>query len=377
MHKTLIVLGLILFSSAASLAAPSTFAAPDATCQTTPSVIGPFEPFTTHCSGFDPNKMVWVYETEPDGTAFKFGSLKVNEKGEVTFNDTNGEKPFFTLHIGVWAFTVEQLGPGGPKVHQAISRFRISGGREGVSGAGLTSNKTRLHRDEEFVLHGSGFAPFETVTAWFETPDNCSSYTSHFVDGNNGGTFENQANIATVGTRMIGNVEADGSGAFEVTLATNESVCNGVYRIVARGNSSGRGAYVDLMSEGNRIETNASLIPSKSSVFAFADTITFQATGFGASEKLNCWTTSPEGRALPFGADGSLSAIGVAADGRGVIRLTTGAHLVTPDDDFAIFGNQALMSEGSLGFWALTCKGAVSGDTATAVYKVTGGVIDP
>ncbi len=68
----------------------------------------------------------------------------------------------------------------------------------------------------------------------------------------------------------------------------------------------------------------------------------------------------------------------MGADGTGTISLTTGSYIVSPDDPFH-FGNtsDAVMSEGSLGVWKLTCKGLGSGTTAIAEYTVYGYEITP
>jgi hypothetical protein len=158
----------------------------------------------------------------------------------------------------------------------------------------------------------------------------------------------------------------------------SDQACHGTWRFAARGLNSGLGAYVEIQVTGNSVATNASLVPNRNSVFAFNDTIQFAAFGFAPNEILNCWTTSPEGRAVPFGISGSFGQIKVDGAGFGIISLTTGSYIISPDDPF-FEGVEVMpaMSEGSLGWWALTCKGADSNLVGIARYRVDGLPLTP
>jgi hypothetical protein len=374
------VLGLLLLFSLMLPMAPAASASVDAICVADPSSIGPYETTTITCAGFDANTYIATYFVEPDGTAVAFGSYKSNASGVVSFTFTNGEFPYVTLSLGTYTFVTEQLGLGGAKVRQGTTQVTVTGGKEGVSGASLTTNATVYHPGDTVILTGNGFAPNEFVTIWQNIPTPCSSYTRHYTDANNGATFENVPNFASFGTFALVTVKASASGSFVFTdTAPTAEPCKGLSSYVAHGNSSGLGATAEFTYAGNPITTNASLVPSKSTVNAFNDTITFFASGFGANEILNCWTTSPEGRAFPFGSFGSFQpGPKMGANGTGVISLTTGSHIITPDDPF--FHGQTvepLMSEGSLGVWAMTCRGIASGTYAIATYTVTGGPLDP
>jgi len=214
-------------------------------------------------------------------------------------------------------------------------------------------------------------------TLWLEFPSPCSSFTGHFTDANNGATFENIPIFGAYGTVILSNTKADTNGSFSTAVTFFADDCTGTFHIVARGNTSGFTGVLAVTVSGGPTTTNASLVASKSVVNAFNDTITFFASGFGSNETLNCWTTSPDGRAVAYGIPGSFQpGPKMGPDGSGVISLTTGSHIGSPDDP--IFqGVDPQMSEGSLGVWALTCRGIASGTYAIANYTVTGGPLDP
>jgi hypothetical protein len=243
-----------------------------------------------------------------------------------------------------------------------------------VSGAYLFADKDTYDRtSESIILYGYGFLPNEIVTLWIQKPFLCSSYTAHYVDDKNGATFENIAQYETSGTYQVDNIKADGFGEFVSERFFGIDACEGTWRYGARGNTSGWGAYTEITLTGPSVATNAWLVPSKDKVGAFNDTIQFWASGFGANETLSCWTTSPDGRAVPYGISGSFDLIQVGADGSGVISLTTGSYIISPDDPLYVGVSVIpLMSEGSPGVWKMSCRGDLSGATAIAEYTVYG-----
>lgn len=327
-----------------------------------------------YCSGFSPLTIVNVYYVEPDGTAVAYVNAKSDAGGNVAFGWGNGFEGFFSNQLGTYTLVVQQLGLAKEILVVGQVEIKNIGDGDAVSGATLTASDSVIDRSSELMtLTGWGFAPNEVVSLWGQRPPLCSSYTSHYVDGKNGGIFENNPNYDDLSTYGLFDVKADASGAWSFTGFFGEGACEGTYRFAARGNTSGWGAYVDVQVTGPSVSTNAWLVPSSDRVGAMFDTIQFYAYGFGANEVLNCWTTGPDGRALSYGIPGSLSQIKVGADGSGVVSLSTGSYWNS--DDHPFWGDEfkfPLMSEGSLGVWKLTCRGASTGATAIAEYTVYG-----
>lgn len=369
----IVVLALVLGALAFSVPAV-THAAAGALCWADSYELAQGDSTGVYCTGFSPLTMINVYLVEPDGTAAYYADVKSDAAGNVAFGWGNGVKNQFSYLLGTYTFVVQELGLGNQVLTFGKIEIRNIGDGDHVSGAYLETDAKSYDRASQSVtLRGWGFAPGEIVSAWEQQPALCSSYTAHYVDGKNGATFENIDEVRAEGTYGIFDIKADSSGAFVISGIYFAQDCEGTWRIAARGNTSGLGAYTEFVITGPAVATNAWLVPSKSSVGAFNDTIQFWASGFGANEILNCWTTSPDGRAIPFGIPGSLDQIKVGADGSGVISLTTGSHIISPDDPF--FNGvtvQPLLSEGSLGVWKMSCNGLASGTTAIAEYTVYG-----
>jgi hypothetical protein len=374
----IMICALVLIASALGLA-PAANAADGAHCDADPDRIAQGETAFVTCEGFSPNTELYVYAAEPDGTAVGIGPVKTNLSGVANFTWTNGAKGFVSLRLGTFTFVVEELGLGGTKLRQATVNITHIGDGEHVSGASLVSDQKVYDKStESIVLTGSGFFPGEPVTLWLQEPAYCSSYTEHYVDGKNGATFENVPNYQLEQTYGVDTFPADANGGFVTVRFLSNQACHGTWRYAARGLNSGLGAYVEFDITGAKVSTSAFLFPSQDSVFAFNDTIEFLATGFAPNEILNCWSTSPEGRAIPFGIGGSLGQIKVNAFGVGFIHLTTGSHITSPDDPyFEGVEVEPAMSEGSLGWWALTCKGADSNLIGIARYRVDGLPLTP
>lgn len=326
-----------------------------------------------YCTGFSPNTIVNVYYVEAGGTAVFYGNAKTDENGSVAFGYGNGFEKFYSNQLGTYTFVIQQLGPAKSIVAFGKVEIRNTGTGDHVSGATLTSDKSVIDRtQDDLTLTGSGFAPGEVISLWGQRPTLCNSYTSHYVDGNNGFIFDNVPNVDDYSAYGLFDIKVNSAGAFAFTGSFGPDSCEGTYRFAVRGNTSNLGAYVDVSVTGHSVSTNAWLVPSKESVGALFDSIEFYASGFGANEILNCWTTSPDGRALEYGSPGSFSEIKVGADGSGVISLSTGSFWTSEDHPIFTAGKFPFMSEGSLGVWKLTCKGGATGATAIAEYTVHG-----
>ncbi|MCG3141574.1 MAG: hypothetical protein HDKAJFGB_02880 [Anaerolineae bacterium] len=327
-----------------------------------------------YCTGFSPLTYVNVYVVEPDGTAAYYADVKSNASGEVTFAWGNGVKNVYSLLLGKYTIVVQQLGLADQVMYSDQVEIENVGDGDHVAGAYLSASQEVYDITADSVtLHGWGFMPGEVVTLWIQKPALCSSYTSHYVDGNNGATFENIPNLEIEGTYQVDDIKADSAGAFTTVRNFGSGACLGTWRYAARGNTSGWGAYTDIALTGPAVSTNAWITTNKDMVGAFNDTIQFWAAGFGANETLNCWTTSPDGRAIAFGLPSSFDEIKMGPDGSGIFSLTTGSYIISPDDLF-YFGDSVtpVLSEGSLGVWKMTCRGLASNTTAIAEYTVYG-----
>lgn len=378
MRKLIVGLAVLVLFSAVFIA-PAVTQAAGVSCYAVETELAQGESTAIVCDGFTPLTHVNSYVVEPDGTAVTNGTYKSDINGQVILGWQNGVKNQFSLLLGTYTIVVQEIGLAETVLRAGTVQITHVGDGDNVSGAYLEADKTLYDRSSEFIaLTGWGFAPGEMVTLWIQKPALCSSYTSHYVDGKNGATFENIPNFAPEGTYAVDNIKANSAGSFSTARFFGADACEGVWRYAARGNTSGLGAWTEITLSGPSVSTNAWLVPSKPRVYAFNDSISFWASGFGANETLNCWTTSPDGRAVAYGINGSLSAIKMGADGSGNISLHTGSHIVSRDDPF-YFGNtvDAVMSEGSLGVWHLTCTGLASGTTAIADYTVDGYTLDP
>lgn len=373
MRKFTLLAVAILFAIMA-FGLPSATHAAGASCWADSYKLAQGESTGVYCSGFSPLTYINVYTVEPDGTAVAYIDVKSNADGNVAFGWGNGVKNVYSNLLGKYTIVAQQLGPAKQVMYSDQVEIENVGDGDHLSGAYLSASQDVYNlTSDSIILNGWGFLPGEIVTLWIQKPALCSSYTSHYTDGKNGATFENVPNFESAGTYQVDDIQANSSGAFSTFRILSVGACLGTWRYAARGNTSGWGAYVDITLTGPAVATNAWLVPSKEMVGAFNDSIDFWASGFGSNEILNCWTTSPDGRATQFGSSGSVEQIKMGAGGSGVIHLTTGSHIVSPDDPF-YFGATVnpVMSEGSLGEWKLTCRGIASGTTAIAAYTVYG-----
>lgn len=375
--KRLLILASVALLMLALLAIPMTTQADDGSCQS--GHVGTTFNFTF--SGFSPNKYVTAYLVEPGGTAVNYdlvepggtavnsGSFKTSNTGSVSIS-INSHFGDATLGLGNWKIVVEEHANGNVLVHKTIGCFTVTGGTEGVSGATLSTSETLVHPNEKLIISGTGFMPLETVSLWSGRPNSCSSFSAHYVDAKNGATYENIPVFGAWSSVAEFDIKVDAHGEFHSAVSFAPGSCAGIWNVVARGNTSKRGGSVEVALVGNRVGNTASLVASKEFVNPFNDTIFFDASDFGAKDTLSCWTTSPDGRAIEYGLPGSFQ-VGFKADASGSVRisLTTGSHLLSPDDPFAMFGTyDPQMSEGALGVWSMSCQGLPSGKIGIAHY---------
>jgi len=434
-----ILIALFLIA-AAFFGAPSvTSAAPlDALCNVSPDSANVGAVFTVTCYGFTPNGYAYAYLVEPDGSAFAYGAVKADADGTVSFgiytdfySGTAKEK------IGNWTVVVEETGLAKVVLVRGIAHYTIKGGTEGVSGAYLSADPSTVNKAEVaytyydihislpgFEQHGrltgynystttvsgSGFAPGEIVTFWWDPPQGgCSNWTEHEsyynitkfppildVDAH----FVLNYRRHPYGVEIFRNVKAASDGTVQLTLDFYHFDCEGVYHVVARGNTSGAGADTHLTLIGNPISESASLSASPNVVSALYDRVVFSGSGFAPGEHVTCWLTSPQGQtqAIPGerGFNGTRSEppsfelykdqqVKADSGGNFAFDLVTGSTYTKIDGTYIAFGTdisnttfkEPYQSEGALGEWAGTCRGDTSGNTGIARFTVAGNMLDP
>lgn len=362
MKRILLLCGILVLFVLFSIHAPTARAAADAWCNSSPAraAIGTNVVFS--CGGFDPNTYVFPYYVQPDGAA-EAGPLdyadpsKTDASGQVTFVFPTGGDGTFTFAVGKWTLVVEQLGLGHTVVHRAEGTVFITGGTEGVSGAVLRSSADSVFKGEDWVMYGSGFAPFEIVTIWGENPNGeCSTFAF------NTGIGFNDYHLDGVDSFYNGDIKADAAGNFTADWGSFfPEDCQGKWHFVARGNASKRGADTFVTVKGLGVKESAYLVADKNPVMALFDTLSLTGWGYAAGEHITCWTTDPQGRAVILGES--------KADAGGNMTFSWYTGSFVP--------GFPVTSQGPLGEWAATCKGDSSGEIGIAHYRLTGNPVDP
>jgi len=315
--------------------------------------------FGIYCSDFPANTWLWVYTVQPDGAAEAWGSIKTDESGNVAFGAASKYGNAAAMALGTWTVVVEQRGLANAILYQAEAEFRVTGGTEGVAGAYLWTDVDQVEKEDAFWVYGSGFGANEIVTVWYEFPNgDCSSTTWHLQP------VLNYPIVLGLSTEILGDVKTDASGSFAFWMGFNPVACEGKYRLVARGNSSGWGDETWVTITGHAVTETAWLVATKDVVAAMMDTQSFVGTGFGANEPISCWLRSPQNQALSVT---DLQSIKSDSGGAFSFGIWTGSF----------YPGLAYWSEGALGVYAMTCRGDVSGATGIAEFTVTGGTFDP
>ncbi|MBI4671489.1 MAG: hypothetical protein HY741_07465 [Chloroflexi bacterium] len=266
---------------------------------------------------------------------------------------------FGAAALGTWTLVVEEKGLANSIINRAEAKTRVTGGTEGVSGALLWADADTYEKGDVITLNGSGFAANEIVTVWFEFPNgDCSSSTYHLLP------VFNIPVINGLSTEILGNVKTDASGSFAAGFWFNPVACEGKYRLVARGNSSGWGDETWVTVTGHTVTETAWLAADKDVVAAMMDTVSFTGWGFGANESISCWLRAPQNQVLSVT---DFTTVKSDSSGAFSFSILTGS----------VFPGFAFWSEGALGVYAMTCRGNASGATAIAEFTVTGGTFDP
>lgn len=433
MKRILLVLAAILFVLGLAIVPQSTtFAAADATCSSDPSSGPVGTTFVITCWGYTPASYVYAYLVEPTGVATPLfesnGAIKVREDGSITYSQSSKYGNASTLQVGTWGFVAEELGLAKTVLHRGETWFTITGGTEGVNGAALSASPTTINKPEKAYGHfdfgfgyflttepsapvtlaGSGFMPGEIVTYWVEPPGGgCPSMTRHnSVDY--GAVIPGVAALYQrvdfntplydgLGAQFFADAKADENGQANVQAVFFVYACEGPYRFVARGNTSGNGAETWVTVIGNAVSTNAWLTADPTSASAMFGTIHFSGAGFGANEHVTCWLTTPQGRTIGYPEEYFFSyslpdehlrnqAIMANANGDIAFSFVSGSYYEKIHETLLIGGvsqsfdgtfQLPIQSEGALGEYAMSCRGDSTGNTAIARFTLTGGFVDP
>ncbi len=370
-----LVLMLLAYSPAPVQAQTGTY------CITSPATGSIPQVFTIDCFGFTPGAYLYPYVVEPDGTAgsgelYGLKALRTNQDGRATFQFYTDWGYGYFAALGTWTIVVEELGPGGVKIHSVANKFTVNGPNSSVNRAALLrGDSTLVRKGELLTLSGSGFAPNEFVSLWVGLPNgDCSSFTVH------SGSFEvitpgfsvaeqNSAFFNGTSVEELGTYKASADGTLKIAIRFNPYACEGTYQIVARGVTSGASDDWFVTVTSNVPTMNALLVASKDTLYAMNDVISFAGSSFAANEPVNCWTTQTQGQAFPVFQD-------IRANGAGEFKFSIISgfwyHFQMPgvNDTFAL-------SEGPLGVAAMTCRGANSGRVGVATYTVAGSMLTP
>ena len=396
-----------------------TIRADNETCQT--GAVG--TQFSFSYSGFSPNKYVNAYLVEPDGAAVTYGSFKTDKDGAVTITvDSFLDKS--TRGVGTWKIVVEEYASGQTLVKRFTNCFTIVGRAEGVSGASLISEYKEIYKSAKGMLSykpngkdtvnywgststkitGSGFLPGEIVSIWLESPNGeCSSLSIHETVRFNSDYSLSPDNynipyLKGVGAFGIADAKADKDGIISGNVYFYISDCQGVWRIVARGNTSKRGAETQVTLLSSYFKTDALLAASSESVDPMKGYISFSGSDFDPNEHITCWVTSPQGQVVgypdnsfdtlpkppptppPYSATGtgdsripesflSENRFFADADGNFVINFVTGSFY---RESSGTSSWEPLASQGALGAWAMSCRGDTSGKVGIARFCLGG-----
>jgi hypothetical protein len=355
----------VLLGGALVPAAVSTAHAANLACSASPASGPPGTLFELSASGFTPNTHLWTYAVEPDGTAFSDqgnqgfgGGVKSDASGTASFTFATRFEALGVLPaaraLGQWTLVVQQLGLGGAIVNEAHCVVNITSASAVLTGATLAVNPPQGFSDSIFVVNGFGFAPEEIVNVWLTPPPDCSGFAYHLS-----GFF---AINSAVDAFAFTSEKADSSGAISFPIFANTPFfCTGEWFVSARAPGSGNAGSASFLVTGHPVSPGGATLTVNPSVgLSRGGVFTFTGSGYFPGEVVNCWYTRPEGTTREF--------LNHIADAAGQFELV----LVTGFDDVGM-----QYSEGSLGQYAMTCKGQTSGFIGITSFTLIGGITDP
>jgi hypothetical protein len=162
----------------------------------------------------------------------------------------------------------------------------------------LSTSTPSVPQETSVTLNGAGFEPGEPVAFWQTLPD----FTVY----------------------SLGELSADASGAFALSVFLGQELPVGRHTITARGMLSGREEYLDVeltLAHGPE-PTQPSTLEATPFVERQGATITLRGTGFGAGEQVALWGRYPDGGSF------DLATIGTDSGGSFEVQLAFGGNPV-------------------------------------------------
>lgn len=319
--------------------------------------------FTLHAYGFSPNTPLYSYAVDPGGTAFSDsnfnafgGAMKSDGNGNVGFSfSTRFDVQDFAIAraFGGWQLVVQQLGPGGTVVHQAVCALTVTpNGDAAPAGASMVAMPSTAPVGSEVVIYASGFAPGEIVNLWVSPPLGCSSFGYGFP--------RILLQYSTASAFAQDNVRADGGGEFAYKLPTDRTYsCPGDWALSANQPASKKGAiaYFKLTPQGVFQPGQPGLAVDASSGSQRGGTFHFNGWYYLPNSVVSCWLGRPD-MTLRFIDNFPTNTAGAFG-----FSFTTGF-----DDE----AHQVHYSEGP-GTYTMSCRDNKYGTEASVSFSLSGG----
>jgi hypothetical protein len=286
------------------------------------------------CTGFDRDAIVNAYVVESTGfsevgrssyavcmvgtrtNAFYDATSKADESGTAAYlwytQDGSGTNfcgyDGYANQLGTYTVVVQQLdGKGGIK-YIGKTNVTLTGNGKTHTGAWVSVDEV-VYSGDDFLVHGSGFAPNEYVNVWFTRPADCSGLGWWYYTGVS--AFD-PSQWAGAGVYGPGSVKTDEQGNFTASYSATDHdgsyPCLGKWSVTANALGSGVGSEAQFTMRGKTIAGNAWVWTDESmgpSIGQNAScwggdakcgvTVHVYGSGFPANSTVNCWFTRPDG----------------------------------------------------------------------------------
>lgn len=234
---------------------------------------------------FAPGELIGVWLTLPDGSVFGLDNDDVQA----------GSDGHFALEVGLGSGLPTGLhrfsARGQESGRGAIAEFVLLPGQGPATTAGtqLRFSPATARQLDTVELAASGFTANETVALWVTLPDG-----------------------AVAG---LGQVQADSSGAFSVSIFLSGALPVGRHYFTARGNRSGNAAITPFVLQyGNGLDVPGATIAVDIGSAQQRTLLELTGEGFTPNESVSFWLTLPNGAVLDLGD--------VNVDSDGVLAVT-------------------------------------------------------
>lgn len=220
---------------------------------------------------FAPGELIGVWLTLPDGSVMGIDDDDVQA----------GSDGHFALELGLGAGLPTGLhrfsARGQESGRGAIAEFVLLPGQGPAATAGtqLRLTPATARQLDTVELSASGFAGSETIALWLTLPD--GSVVS------------------------VGQIQADGSGAFSVSLFLSGQLPVGRHYFTGRGNTSGNTAITPFVLQyGNGLDVPGAEIAADIGSAPQRTVLELSGEGFAPNETVTFWLTLPNGAVLPL-----------------------------------------------------------------------------